>query len=190
MGVHERPGRRGFTLIEVMIVVSILAVLASIAIPLFMQYTMRTKQSERDLLFGDIERDLIAQFADHDQFPCDRISAGAGTCSQTPTFSFLFSLTFNPPLPTFPTKRPFNASMPGWTALNARPSSGVYHSYYFFAINVAGSPGLGVFYVIAYGDLDADGRQSQLWHYWRRLPGGWTRDQATETLLSTAPGIY
>ena len=49
-----RCDQRGFTLIELMIVVVIIGILAALAIPRFMQSTTQTKQSEAKLILKQI----------------------------------------------------------------------------------------------------------------------------------------
>jgi prepilin-type N-terminal cleavage/methylation domain-containing protein len=50
----RQAGSKGFTLIELMIVVVIVGILAAMAIPRFMQSTTKTKQSEAKLILKQI----------------------------------------------------------------------------------------------------------------------------------------
>jgi type IV pilus assembly protein PilE len=49
-----RTGRRGFTLIEVMVTVAIIAILAAIAIPSYGRYLMRSRRAEAQQLMTTI----------------------------------------------------------------------------------------------------------------------------------------
>jgi type IV pilus assembly protein PilA len=65
-------GQKGFTLIELMIVVAIIGILAAIAIPNFMTYQAKSKQSEAKGNLAGIYTSEVAYFGDnntyHDNF--------------------------------------------------------------------------------------------------------------------------
>jgi type IV pilus assembly protein PilA len=61
--------RKGFTLIELMIVVAIIGILAAIAIPNFLRFQARAKQSEAKQNLGAIFTAYTSYFSDNNTFP-------------------------------------------------------------------------------------------------------------------------
>jgi prepilin-type N-terminal cleavage/methylation domain-containing protein len=67
---------KGFTLIELMIVVAIIGILAAIAIPNFMNYQCKAKQSEAKSNLGNIRTAQEAYYAEHDAYATTLSDAG------------------------------------------------------------------------------------------------------------------
>jgi type IV pilus assembly protein PilA len=65
----SRKAQRGFTLIELMIVVAIIGILAAVAIPQFLDYMKSSKRSEAMLNLNSIEKGAGAEFAENSAFP-------------------------------------------------------------------------------------------------------------------------
>ena len=59
---------KGFTLIELMIVVAIIGILAAIAIPNFLTYQCKSRQSEAKTNLGGIRVSQEAYFAEYDRY--------------------------------------------------------------------------------------------------------------------------
>jgi type IV pilus assembly protein PilA len=62
-------GKKGFTLIELMIVVAIVGILAAIAIPAYLDYTIKTKVSEVTNAFDALSTSLAEYHAANGGFP-------------------------------------------------------------------------------------------------------------------------
>ena len=66
----------GFTLIELMIVVAIIGILASIAIPSYQDYTIRAQVAEALVLAGELKPSIRDYYRDRGAFPLDNADAG------------------------------------------------------------------------------------------------------------------
>jgi len=64
-------GKKGFTLIELMIVVAIIGILAAIAIPNFLRYQAKSKQAEAKTNLGAIGTNAEAYRSEHDTYIAD-----------------------------------------------------------------------------------------------------------------------
>ncbi len=68
--------QKGFTLIELMIVVAIIAILAAIALPAYQDYVARSQVSEAMTLSGGAKTAVTEYYADKGQFPDNNTKAG------------------------------------------------------------------------------------------------------------------
>ena len=69
--LKKMMNKKGFTLIELMIVVAIIGILAAIAIPNFLNYQCKSKQSEAKQSLGTIAKNEEAYYAEHDRYTTD-----------------------------------------------------------------------------------------------------------------------
>ncbi len=67
---------KGFTLIELMMVVSIVGILAAIAVPNFLTYHYRAKDSEGLVLAGSVRQDIVDFYGYTGRFPANNNEAG------------------------------------------------------------------------------------------------------------------
>jgi type IV pilus assembly protein PilA len=146
----RRAGVKGFTLIELMIVVAIIGILAAVAIPAFMKYIRRSKTVEATMnvrkLFdssvsyyegehADIGGNILAK-----QFP--------GPVGPSPGTNLCCGQPGDKCKPA-----PANFDLPEWAALNFSVDDPFYYWYQYVS---AGIETAANFQAYAYGNLDCD----------------------------------
>ncbi len=115
--------QKGFTLIELMIVVAIIGILAAIAIPAYQDYTIRAQVTEGLNLAGDLKAAVAEHFAQFGAWPANNAALGitaiksgkyvTGVAVTTGTITITYggvnanaNLTANPLLSLRPTTSP------------------------------------------------------------------------------------
>ncbi|EMT3160255.1 pilin, partial [Neisseria gonorrhoeae] len=68
--------QKGFTLIELMIVIAIVGILAAVALPAYQDYTARAQVSEAILLAEGQKSAVTEYYLNHGKWPEDNTSAG------------------------------------------------------------------------------------------------------------------
>ncbi|HFB8706075.1 TPA: pilin, partial [Neisseria gonorrhoeae] len=73
--------QKGFTLIELMIVIAIVGILAAVALPAYQDYTARAQVSEAILLAEGQKSAVTEYYLNHGKWPEDNTSAGVASPS-------------------------------------------------------------------------------------------------------------
>ncbi|HGH6626595.1 TPA: pilin, partial [Neisseria meningitidis] len=73
--------QKGFTLIELMIVIAIVGILAAVALPAYQDYTARAQVSEAILLAEGQKSAVTEYYLNHGEWPSNNTSAGVASAS-------------------------------------------------------------------------------------------------------------
>jgi type IV pilus assembly protein PilA len=157
---------RGFTLIELMIVVAIIGILAAVAIPAFMDYMKKSKSSEASLNLNKIGKNLKTYFDERTAFPnlaggrlpTHQATGGAGCCGGvgTPANAAAPNTTINNKCDAKPVEWQDSA---GWSEIEFAVNEPSQYQYEYPLPSVPTGTAAAAF-AYAYGDLDCDGVES------------------------------
>lgn len=90
--MNDSRAAAGFTLIELMIVVAIIGILASMAIPAYQTYTVRAQVSEGVTLASAAKAPVVTSFQDDGEAPSNRLSAGLSANASDSSSNYVSSV--------------------------------------------------------------------------------------------------
>ncbi|HFC8037363.1 TPA: pilin [Neisseria meningitidis] len=85
--------QKGFTLIELMIVIAIVGILAAVALPAYQDYTARAQVSEAILLAEGQKSAVTEYYLNHGEWPANNSSAGVASVSTDIKGKYVQSVT-------------------------------------------------------------------------------------------------
>ncbi|MEY4549226.1 MAG: hypothetical protein RL685_5421 [Pseudomonadota bacterium] len=188
--LNKLRNKRGFTLVELMIVVAIIGVLAALAIYGVRKYLSNAKTAEARMAIGRIAKDATVAY--EKEKTDDGVIALRGTANIA--HSLCESAALVPLLATDIQNKKYQSSPvdwngTGWNCLKFTMNDPQYFQYAYTAVQAAGfGPGLAAavgdsFNVEAHGDLDGDGNVSTF-----SLPAE-IQDGSGEAVLTLAAAV-
>ena len=147
---HHHAPAHGFTLIELMMVVSIMGLLSSIALPQYTRATLRARAAERVTIMESLFRAVNDVVVQQQRVPS---AAPPGTRST-------WTGVGNPAGIPGTSKRRFDWAAAGWTQVPMVVQGDAYYTYSFVADDLNGDGKTVTLTLTGDGDLDGDGIHS------------------------------
>ena len=186
MAIVKKLAKRGFTLIELMIVVVIIGILASLAIYGVQKYVSNSKSAEARMMLGRISKDAVSAF-ESESTASGLLAPGASAAiarelcddaGAVPTaISSISAKKFQPDPQSF--------NVGGWRCLGTTVTTPIYFQYEYEAV-VRNSPAQedDEFLASARGDLDGDSVTSLF-----TMTGKVNRDTSGGLTLLVSPAV-
>lgn len=92
---NQRHQQTGFTLIELMVVIAIISILATIALAAYSNFMMRSKVAEGLAFASEAKTAVTSFYAGNNRFPLDNTEAGLPAGATYDKFNFISSLEVN-----------------------------------------------------------------------------------------------